>query len=178
MSSLINAKDVLVVQIVGPSISNKLLGKFPDNSAYDFDYSQSALWSPPVRRFHQLCYDAGKTPTLSALTPLTPKSFSSAKRRLSFESERRKKKKKVTLSKIKTKIHSFALNFNFHNRRLKFDGNNETGSDSPPVIRKGWEKVLKMTSKQFKRKKKDPTVRVTLSDYLQSQNYYLAVAGI
>lgn len=31
-------------------MSVELLGKFPDNSAYDFDYSQSSIWSPLISR--------------------------------------------------------------------------------------------------------------------------------
>jgi len=39
-----------VVEYLEPFMSLELLCKFPDNSAYDFDYSQSTIWSPLVPR--------------------------------------------------------------------------------------------------------------------------------
>ncbi|XP_052153248.1 uncharacterized protein LOC127771385 [Oryza glaberrima] len=37
---------VVTVEYLEPSMSRGLLGMFPDSSAFDFDYSQSGIWSP------------------------------------------------------------------------------------------------------------------------------------
>lgn len=39
-----------VVEYLQPLMSRELLCKFPDNSAFDFDYSQSSIWSPLIPR--------------------------------------------------------------------------------------------------------------------------------
>ncbi|RDX65352.1 hypothetical protein CR513_55997, partial [Mucuna pruriens] len=43
-------KSTKVVEYLVPKMSLELLCKFPDNSAYDFDYSQSTIWSPLLPR--------------------------------------------------------------------------------------------------------------------------------
>ncbi|CAL9111934.1 unnamed protein product [Musa acuminata var. zebrina] len=44
------AERVVTVEYLEPTMSRELLGKFPDNSAFDFDYSQSGIWSPLLPR--------------------------------------------------------------------------------------------------------------------------------
>ncbi|KAG8364542.1 hypothetical protein BUALT_Bualt18G0007900 [Buddleja alternifolia] len=41
---------LMVVEYLESSMARNLLGKFPDNSAFDFDYSQSSIWSPLLPR--------------------------------------------------------------------------------------------------------------------------------
>lgn len=46
---------MITVEYLQPSMAKELLYKFPDNSAFGFDYSQSGIWSPPIpRRFPAL----------------------------------------------------------------------------------------------------------------------------
>ncbi|CAI9105299.1 OLC1v1004192C1 [Oldenlandia corymbosa var. corymbosa] len=45
-----SCSKVKVVEYLECSMSKGLLCKFPDNSPFDFDYSQSSIWSPLIRR--------------------------------------------------------------------------------------------------------------------------------
>lgn len=41
---------VVVVEYLQSIMCEQLVGKFPDNSAFDFDYTQSSIWSPLIQR--------------------------------------------------------------------------------------------------------------------------------
>uniref|UniRef100_A0A0D9W6V3 Uncharacterized protein n=1 Tax=Leersia perrieri TaxID=77586 RepID=A0A0D9W6V3_9ORYZ len=43
---IVVVERVVTVEYLEPSMSRGLLGKFPDSSAFDFDYAQSGIWSP------------------------------------------------------------------------------------------------------------------------------------
>ncbi|VAH33941.1 unnamed protein product [Triticum turgidum subsp. durum] len=45
-AAVLVVERVVTVEYLEQSMSRGLLGKFPDSSAYDFDYCQSGIWSP------------------------------------------------------------------------------------------------------------------------------------
>ncbi|XP_050234148.1 uncharacterized protein LOC126682477 [Mercurialis annua] len=136
-----------VVEYLGPLMSKDLLFKFPDYSAFDFDYSQSSIWSPLVPRLHSPM-------DLSDSDFITP-------RKLSFGFG-------INLgsNEIK-KRNSCSKKF----KKIKFLASGMSPSPSKnacvPFAAKGWNKVLKAASKHFKNKKKrDCAGHVKLSNYL------------
>ncbi|KAK6238558.1 hypothetical protein QUC31_004027 [Theobroma cacao] len=154
-----------VVEYLEPLMSRELLCKFPDNSAFDFDYTQSSLWSPLVPRAY--------SPEDLAFDPITP-------RKLAFEFgfglelAKSKNSGKKSIPNIKKKIGTAALNINLLRNKIK-KRKKRTSEFSPTpikggcasIITKGWSQMLKASSKHFKRKKKDSTVHhVKLPNYL------------
>ncbi|XP_077242804.1 uncharacterized protein LOC143883331 [Tasmannia lanceolata] len=89
---------VIIVEYLDPSMSRGLLSKFPDNSAFDFDYSQSGIWSPLLP--HGNCS--------------TPNSPVRKRRRLEKESEKMLEDefKKVNM-KLKKSLNSGSPLFDF-----------------------------------------------------------------
>lgn len=109
-----------VVEYLKPLMSNELLFKFPDNSVFDFDYSQSSIWSPLVPRVHcpvDLDLDLGL---------ITPKKLTFG---FGLELDKKNKNKtksgskKVTSSNKKktttSKPTSVAFNFNLNILKMK-----------------------------------------------------------
>ncbi|XP_034681787.1 uncharacterized protein LOC117911496 [Vitis riparia] len=141
---------IKVVEYVESSMCEELLCKFPDTSAFDFDYSQSSIWSPLVPRPQKSLawdWDLG--------TPPPKLSY-----RLGLD--------KTTLKKVAANLKNNIFTMfkkKQKKRRRSFIKPPDHFSPTPPST-KGWSKVLKAASKHFKKKKKkDPTLHVKLSKY-------------
>ncbi|KAK4373126.1 hypothetical protein RND71_008510 [Anisodus tanguticus] len=145
---------VMVIEYLESSMSKDLLCKFPDNSAYDFDYSQSSIWSPLV-----------PPPPLSSNRRLM--------RKLSYEED------ETLFDNIKRKFSSVLFDnvkiyqkLKKNRKRKGFDFSHVPSSSklasSTTTPRKGWDKALKAISKHFKKKgkKKDSAGHLNLSNCL------------
>ncbi|XP_030939327.1 uncharacterized protein LOC115964131 [Quercus lobata] len=167
-----------VVYYLQPLMSKELLCKFPDKlSAFDFDYTQSSIWSPLVPRAYSAMDLDSDFDDLDFMTTPT-------KRKLSFGGgamvlSNKTKLKKVT-SNIKKKLN---INLNLNVLKMKHMHKNKTKPSefypTPlkptftcfPHTTKAWTKALKAASKHFKKKKKkDPTAHVKLSNNLRDGN--------
>ncbi|KAF5480440.1 hypothetical protein F2P56_001189 [Juglans regia] len=156
------------VEYLEPLMSKELLCKFPDNSAFDFDYTQSSIWSPLVPRAFSpmdLDFDLGF---------ITPRNLSFGME-LDMDLGNKNKLKKVT-SNIKKKISTTAFNINLNLLKMKHKKKMKASEFSPtpikstcyPATSKAWTKVLKATAKHFKKKqKKDHTAYWKPSNYLR-----------
>ncbi|XP_025645335.1 uncharacterized protein [Arachis hypogaea] len=141
-------KTTKVVEYLVPLMGLELLCKFPDNSAYDFDYSRSTIWSPLVPRpYSPMDFDL-ITPTKLSFT----NSSNFFRPRSSAIKVASKLRKKLNLDFIKNK-----------NKKMVSDLS-PTTCNCNPIIKKGWAKALKAASKQFKRwkSKRDPIAHVML----------------
>ncbi|KAJ0804384.1 hypothetical protein HanPI659440_Chr02g0037421 [Helianthus annuus] len=163
---------VKVVEYMLSSMSSELLRKFPDNSAFDFDYTQSAIWSPlvphpskpssPVRPLKQgkLSFDEEETETDAG--NVNDAKFDSCMFNCFRIGNEFGGNKIVGVKKRGMRNRGFGqLGVNCLN-----SGNVSVDSGcSSPIRVKGWKKVLKAASKQFKKtmKKKDSGVHLKLS---------------
>ncbi|XVE72402.1 hypothetical protein DITRI_Ditri11bG0036500 [Diplodiscus trichospermus] len=156
-----------VVEYLEPLMSRELLSKFPDNSAFDFDYTQSSLWSPLVPRAY--------IPADLEFDPITPRKLAS-EFGFGLKLEKSKSSAKKFRPDIKKKIVTAAFSTNLNLLRNKNKKRKKMASDfsqtpvkggCAPIITKGWSKMLKAASKHFKRKKKESTVHMKLPNYLR-----------
>ncbi|PON98241.1 hypothetical protein TorRG33x02_060710 [Trema orientale] len=166
-----------VVEYLEPLMSKVLLCKFPDNSAFDFDYSQSSIWSPLVPRAYS---PVDLEPDSGFVTP----------KKLNFETGFELGNQNCSLRKVtsdmkkKIKTTGFVLNLsalktkkkNMNKKKKKmvsdFSPNPSFKGTCNPLTKKVWNKVLRAASKHFKKKKKDSTSHVRLSNYLRKENIY------
>ncbi|KAA8547496.1 hypothetical protein F0562_003925 [Nyssa sinensis] len=192
---------VAVVEYLEESMSTELLCKFPDNGAFDFDYSQSSIWSPlvssrlfpPVVSF-QLGDGHGNGLSLT-MPPIELGPSTQRERKLSYDDEENGLLlennnistliNKVT-AKIKKKISTCVLN-NLNNNYIKLKEKRKNkpfdfcpnplpvkAAPTIPTPTKGWAKVLKATSRQLKKKNKKKELSahiIKLSNCLRYGNF-------
>lgn len=147
---------VMVVEYLESSMSRDLLCKFPDNSCFDFDYSQSSIWSPLIH------------PSFSSTkVTIATKNVHSCgiSKRLAYDDGGN------GLTKIKNVTANFKRKFtdavsdNLQKYQNLKKRKRKNSLDFPPIHssnkfpstsstpRKAWMKVLKTASKHFKKMK-------------------------
>lgn len=118
-----------VVEYLQPVMCRELLCKFPDNSAFGFDYSQSSLWSPLLPRNYASPSDLDSGSDGCVCRNLKLGEFQVGKKKMKISMNKKKKKSKLAMKNddspkigcfpIPTKVHtqrrlcSFALFFIF-----------------------------------------------------------------
>ncbi|MCL7042199.1 hypothetical protein MKW94_015196 [Papaver nudicaule] len=148
---------VITVEYLQSSMATNLLCKFPDNSAFDFDYSQSGIWSPLLHR-------GGGPLKLKTSISVDSSSDSSLDDVEEEEEEENLLNGKENMfnscsnvtGKMKNKIGVKMMKM--MKKKMK---NNKSSSSSLDLSlakkgftpRKGWEKVLRAATKQFKKQK-------------------------
>ncbi|KAF8079992.1 hypothetical protein N665_0984s0011 [Sinapis alba] len=130
-----------VVEYLQPVMCRELLCKFPDNSALGFDYAQSSLWSPLLPRNYA--------------SPSDLDSDTFVCRNLEFgEFLESKKKMKISMKTKKKKI-------------VKLDVSDSSKVGCFAIPTKGWDGLLKVAAKHFKKskKKRDSVADVKLLNF-------------
>ncbi|KAG6482525.1 uncharacterized protein LOC122016343 [Zingiber officinale] len=125
---------VITVEYLEPSMSLELLGKFPDNAALGFDYSQSGIWSPLLPR--------GRHAPASLLR-------SQVRKKLLYGSP-------MTIRKVKAKFSNKKKKQSANGKNLDF-----TQIPSPKLVcpfwnSVCWKRVLRAAAKRFKIPGKSP----------------------
>ncbi|CAG7875238.1 unnamed protein product [Brassica rapa] len=137
-----------IVEYLQPVMCQELLCKFPDNSAFGFDYTQSSLWSPLLPRNYASPSDLNSDSCVCRNLELGE--FQEGKKMIKISMNKKMKKSKL----------------------VKLDMSSIKNEDSPnsgcfPFHTKGWDGVLKAASKHFKKskKKRDPIADVKLLNF-------------
>uniref|UniRef100_A0ACD5V560 Uncharacterized protein n=1 Tax=Avena sativa TaxID=4498 RepID=A0ACD5V560_AVESA len=145
-ATVVVVERVVTVEYMGNSMSRNLLGKFPDSSAFDFDYSQSGIWSP-----------VNKIPSASPASGAGSRDFLIAKW----------KRRARAGSRLKVKDSAGGVGCGgrsrWRRRRLRREGSfldlHDTGmpkldlsppAASPSPAKEGWRKVLRAAIRKFK----------------------------
>ncbi|KAK9156178.1 hypothetical protein Sjap_003658 [Stephania japonica] len=99
---------VITVEYLEPSMSRELLRKFPDNTAFDFDYSQSGIWSP-------LLPQRGHTTALLSVSPIEfrRKLFDGLENRTQISNNKRSKSKSSSSSNNSSAVKISSAGFGF-----------------------------------------------------------------
>ncbi|VFQ70413.1 unnamed protein product [Cuscuta campestris] len=150
------AAAVITVEYLETARSRDLLSKFPDNSAFDFDYSQSAIWSPLVPR-HLIPVSGGRN------------LGSGPRRELAYE-EAAVNFREATANFRRKLLDSVICNVDYRRAMRKRKKMMKKDFDFSPIgsssklaaastPRKGWAKVLKAAAKHFKKSKNKPQIK-------------------
>ncbi|PSS05803.1 Septation protein like [Actinidia chinensis var. chinensis] len=182
---------MVVVEYLVESMSRELLCKFPDNSAFDFNYAQSCIWSPlPLifagnSNYTISNHDDDDDDEVGVVVGSSGSGVLSTQRKLAYEAEEDKGLLKQVSINLKKRIATSTLfnnikNFNVLKQNSKKKKKNtkkmasfDFSPSSVASANKGWAKILKVASKRFKKvtKKKDPnTHHIKLSNCLMKDS--------
>ncbi|CAO2042892.1 unnamed protein product [Urochloa humidicola] len=145
---------VVTVEYLEQSMSRELLGKFPDSSAFGFDYSQSGIWSPLNK------VPRGSPGPASLRAGGAAEAEASAASSSDFLIANTKRKARAG-GCIRLKDSGAGGKSRWRRRRLRRDGSfldlHDTGRArldfSPPTpspAKGGWRRVLKAAIRKFK----------------------------
>ncbi|KAL4559781.1 hypothetical protein LXL04_031927 [Taraxacum kok-saghyz] len=187
---------VKIVEYMISSMSIELLCKFPDNSAFDFDYTQSSIWSPLVPHpsnpsspapelQKKLSYDdedlagdgivwhsSNDGETMRKLTENVKHNIADSCMFSCFKVHHKVSRKKTTMKRRSGSFRGC--------NPLGLICSNSSGvvadpSCSSPIqskMKQGWKKVLRAASKQFKKTLKKKEAGAHLNHFKLSEYYY------